>query len=349
MSMSNTQLTVPLGEWTGEPRQRFKWFARTNRRSLVNSPADNEPATQHIIKRAHHNIHSASREFLAQSRDFTAQWQAEKPTALYADVTVYTTPQPPTITPTVTVGDYMTKLHTFLQQLVPPVSELGVKFTDKPASFIAAGSLTARARSPANTRSHSVFMDWSIESDQAGDDSTLIQYKHKVPCGPEESRSKRGVQLGLLAIHVIVEGLKAINTGPPSITLETLSYTVYDWTKYAGPRQGYNCLAKHNTDVSKDLQRWMRRTKAEFQEPEDTHHASDSESDNDAPQCRTRPELNSCPQTEVLYAPASKFLLTIDGNKYNYIPERLLRERHHLPLFRKFLNDNCQLKFEAVN
>jgi hypothetical protein len=174
---------------------------------------------------------------------------------LHRTMEQYTTPQPPTITPTVTVGDYVTKLHPFLQQLVPPVSELGVNFTDRAASFIAAGALTDRARSPANTRSHSVTMDWSIESDQAGDDSTLIQYKHKVPCGPEESRSKRGVQLGLLAIHVIVAGLEAINTGPPSITLETLSYTVYDWTKYAGPRQGYNCLAKHNTDVGKELQR----------------------------------------------------------------------------------------------
>jgi hypothetical protein len=148
---------------------------------------------------------------------------------------------------------------------------------------------------------------------------------------------------------VIVAGLEAINTGPPSITLETLSYTVCHWTKYAGPRQGYNCLAKHNTDVGKELHRWIRRTKTEFQEPEDTHHASYIESDDDTPQCRTRPEINSCTQTEVLYPPASKFLLTFDGNKYNYIPERLLRERHHLPLFRKFLNDNCQLEFTAFD
>jgi hypothetical protein len=87
-SMSDTRLRVPLGKWTGEPRQRFKWFVRTNRKSLVNSPADNEPATQQIIKRAHHNSQSASSEFFAHSRDFTAQWQAEKLTALYADVTV---------------------------------------------------------------------------------------------------------------------------------------------------------------------------------------------------------------------------------------------------------------------
>jgi hypothetical protein len=78
VSMSDMQLTVPLGEWTGEPRQRFKWFARTNRKSLVNSPADKEPAKQHIIKRAHHNSRSASSEFFAQSREFTAQWQTEK-------------------------------------------------------------------------------------------------------------------------------------------------------------------------------------------------------------------------------------------------------------------------------
>jgi hypothetical protein len=289
---------------------------------------------------------------------------SRKPTELYTDITVrkgtiiivlhrtmekYTTPQPPTITLTDTVGDCVTKLHPFLQQLVPPVSELGVNFTGRAASFISAGSLTARARSPTNRRSHSVTMDWSIKSDQFGHDSTLIQYKHKVPGGPEESRRKRGVQLGLLAINVIATGLEAINTGPPSITLETLSYTVYDWTKYAGPRQGYNCLAKHNTDVGKELQRWMRHAKAEFQEPEETYHASDSESDDDAPQCRTRPEPKSCSTTEVLYPPASKLLLTIDGNKYNFIPERLLRERHHLPLFRKFVDDNYQLKFETFD
>jgi hypothetical protein len=57
VSMSDTQLTVPLGEWTGEPRQRFKWFARTNRRYLVNSPADNQLLNSRIPNCARAHTH----------------------------------------------------------------------------------------------------------------------------------------------------------------------------------------------------------------------------------------------------------------------------------------------------
>jgi hypothetical protein len=45
----------------------------------------------------------------------------------------------------------------------------------------------------------------------------------------------------------------------------------------------------------------------------------------------------------ILYPPASKFKLTIDNTEYNFLPERLIRERHHLPLHQKFLKDNCGL------
>jgi hypothetical protein len=35
--------------------------------------------------------------------------------------------------------------------------------------------------------------------------------------------------------------------------------------------------------------------------------------------------------------------LTIDSVTYNYLPEQLIRERHHLPLFKNFLKANCSL------
>jgi hypothetical protein len=33
--MSDTRLTTPLGHWTSEPRQTFKWFARPNIQSVI--------------------------------------------------------------------------------------------------------------------------------------------------------------------------------------------------------------------------------------------------------------------------------------------------------------------------
>jgi hypothetical protein len=69
----------------------------------------------------------------------------------------------------------------------------------------------------------------------------------------------------------------------------------------------------------------------------------DSDSEGDAPQCHTRPTTNTAPPTTRIYPPASRYTLTINDQTYNYLPEQLLREKHHLPLFKKFLHDNCDL------
>jgi hypothetical protein len=114
--------------------------------------------------------------------------------------------------------------------------------------------------------------------------------------------------------------------------------------KYVAPRQGYNCLSKPNTDVGKELQNWTRTNTTNFTAPKaNPDPDDDSDSDDDIPQCLTRHTTNDAPSTTVTYPPASKYTLTIDARTYNYLPEKLLCERHHLPLFKKFLEDNCAL------
>jgi hypothetical protein len=128
------------------------------------------------------------------------------------------------------------------------------------------------------------------------------------------------------------------------IELDATSYHTLDWTKYGAQRQGYNCLSKPNTYVGKELQNWTRSNPTTFTTPETTpDRDEESDSENEAPQCHTRPATIAPPRTTPVYPPASKYTLTIDDQTYNYLPEKLLRERHHLPLFKKILHDNCNL------
>jgi hypothetical protein len=66
LGMSDTRLTTPLGSWTGEPRHTFKLFARPNLQSVIQTHS--QTSTQDIKKSAHHNSHSACREYLAKGR-----------------------------------------------------------------------------------------------------------------------------------------------------------------------------------------------------------------------------------------------------------------------------------------
>jgi hypothetical protein len=136
--MSDIRLREPLGEWTQPPRQQFKWFAHPNTQSIFH--VGQTTTSQHFRKRKHHNSHNISPQYLTLSRDYTQQWPHHRSTALLADVSTNkgantltlhaTAPQfkpPPLPTPPLinTVGDYIQTLPPFLQQLVPPPSELG--------------------------------------------------------------------------------------------------------------------------------------------------------------------------------------------------------------------------------
>jgi hypothetical protein len=141
--------------------------------------------------------------------------------------------QPPLISPLppiVTEGDYVSRLHPFLQALVPAIDTLGHDFSARAKLVAADGTLRARTRGPVNTRANNLQIDWSINSDLDGDNSLLIQHRVMLPCRPEESRCKCGIQLGLLAIHVITAALESINIQFKAIKLDAASYQVLDWT-----------------------------------------------------------------------------------------------------------------------
>jgi hypothetical protein len=265
-SMADIRLPVPLGEWTAGPRQHFTWFTKTNHQTLIH--VTNGQALQHITKIPHHNSLSASREFFPRSRAYTTEWRHEHHSSLLTDVSHRkgsgviilhkTMPQykpppiahPPQIT---TAGDYVSRLYPFLQALVPVPDALEPDFSERAKLAAVAGHLQARTVGPADKRSHNLQITWVI-THNTDNNSSLLQHNSTQPCLPEESRHKRGIQLGLLAIHIIAAALEAIGIHIDTIQLDSTSHQILEWTSYAAPRQGYNCLAKHNTDVGKELQ-----------------------------------------------------------------------------------------------
>jgi hypothetical protein len=155
--MSDTRLLTPLSTWTGKPRQKFTWFARPNCQSVIR--VNQNTATQQIAKTAHHNSRSASREYFPQGRSFTTQWQHEQNSAILADISIrkgsnvivlhHTMAQfhppvtPPPLPPITTSGDYIARLHPFLQALVPIIDTLGHEFTAKATTAAINGTLRA--------------------------------------------------------------------------------------------------------------------------------------------------------------------------------------------------------------
>jgi hypothetical protein len=254
-----------------------------------------------------------------------------------------TTPLPPIAT----AGEYIASLHPFLQVLLPAPTTLDHDFTTRAATVANNGSIQARTRGPPNTRAHHLNIEWAIMDDT---NNPITYHRAAIPCRQEKSRTKRGIQLDLIAIHIITVALESINVTLDTIELDATCYKTLDWTKYGAPRQGYNCLSKPNTDVGKELQNWKRSSPTTFNTPETTtYRQDDSYSEDEGPQCLTGPTAATPPLTAPLYPMAFKYTLTIDAQTYNYLPEQLLRERHHLPLFKKFLKDNCDLTTDVFD
>jgi hypothetical protein len=159
------------------------------------------------------------------------------------------------------------------------------------------------------------------------------------------------VQLGLIALHVLVDALSQIGIEIPTVILDEQTFSVLDWTAYAGPQQGFNRLAKPNSDVGCELLRWMKSTTTDF-----ICHDALIERDNDdqeapVPKALLHLTTKPTPATPILYPPSSQFRLIIDDTEYNFLPEALLKERRTLPAFKQFLQIWCHLpidKFDDV-
>jgi hypothetical protein len=200
-----------------------------------------------------------------------------------------------------TAGEFISRLHPLLQALVPAPNALGPEFSNNAKLAATTGHLRARRTGPPTTISHTIQITWTI-THNTDNNIPLIQHHTTQPCLPEESKRKRGIQLGLLAIHIITSALDAIGIHINTIQLDSTSHQILEWTSYAAPRQGYNCLAKHNTDVGKELQNWSRKCKTRFTASDQPHpHDDDSESEDDTPHCINGTATHPTPRATVLF------------------------------------------------
>jgi hypothetical protein len=138
--------------------------------------------------------------------------------------------------------------------------------------------------------------------------STLTERRHASNSHREETRNKRGLQLGILGIHIIVAALEKIHLPAETITLNLGAQAIYKWTRFAAPKQGFNCLAKHNTDVGKELQQWISTTTTPFTDPKNlnpTEHDTDSDSEDDTtlPLSHTHEASTGASPSRILYPP----------------------------------------------
>jgi hypothetical protein len=201
--MSNTRLREPLGPWTSPPRQKFTWYARPNKQTLLH--VSTTSVDQHIKKRSHHNSQNNNQEFFPQRRDFTQQWPLDRRTALLADVSIKkgskaitlhsTTPQfvpqsPQQHPPITTEGDFIRKLHPFLQQLVPHPNELDSTFTEKANLLATVHHLSARTTCLANTQHSRIHISWTIKGGNDLFPETLARHQSSIHSCPEETHNK---------------------------------------------------------------------------------------------------------------------------------------------------------------
>jgi hypothetical protein len=125
------------------------------------------------------------------------------------------------------------------------------------------------------------------------------------------------------------------------VTLDTTTKQSLQHTRYHAPRQGFNCLAKANSDLSKEIQHKYKNTMCQF--------SSDEEHKNEGDQLTTTTFEDQAiphqPNHNIITPapPSSKYQLKIDGTTYNYLPEALIHRRRTIPPFKKILAANCNL------
>jgi hypothetical protein len=160
-------------------------------------------------------------------------------------------------------------------------------------------------------------------------------------CQTPEARHTRGTQQGLLAILVLLEAPNHIDIQVDTIHLYTATKKSLYWNRYHTPRQGFNCLAKASSDLSKEIQTKYKNTNYKF--TYDNKNMDDTEQEStqqpDAPPTHQQTNRNIITPAP----PSSKYQLKIDGTTYNYLPEALLNRRRTLPPFKKLLASHCSL------
>jgi hypothetical protein len=171
-----------------------------------------------------------------------------------------THPDPPT-----TVGEYIRRLPSFFHALFPPLDKFDEQFTEHASIATSHSTLQAKSTSTVDTHTNSLCLDWTLSYDITTASHTCLREFHTLfPSGPQELKVKRGTQLNLLAITILIQALGSIGIHIDLVHLDKETQTVLDWTMYGAPRQGFNSLAKPNSDIGRELQGWLARTTCQF-------------------------------------------------------------------------------------
>jgi hypothetical protein len=349
---------MPLGQLTDEPRQHFEWYLRLNKQSLIHV-LHAGPARQHITKKPHHNSKAGLKEFHGRSRDYKQEiTTTETHNLLLADVAQrksgtlllelsilqFIKPAPTHLVPPTTVGEYIRRLPSLFHALFPPLNKFNEQFTEHASIATLHGTLQAKSTSMGDTHINSLRLDWTLSYDDTTASHTcLIEGRTLFPSGPKELKVKRGTQLNLLAVTILIQALDSIGIHISLIHLDKETQAVLDWTMYGAPRQGFISFAKPNSDIGRELQGWLARTTCKFNNTDTTMECNDLNNDTEHEMSQPISTHDTDTHTNLPHPPAAIYWMIIDGQKYNYLPEEILKERATLPQFKTFFAKHCEI------
>jgi hypothetical protein len=350
-------LLVPLGKWTNERRQHLEWYLRPNKQSLIHVP-HTFPARQNITKKPHHNSKAGLKEFHGRSRDYKQEitttgtynllladvaQRKSRTLLLESSIPKFIKPAPKHPDPPTIVGEYIHRLPAFFHALFPPLDKFDERFTEHASVAAPHGTLHANSTSTVDTHINSLHLDWTLSYDDTTASHTcLAAFRTLFPSGPKELKMKRGTQLNLLAITILIQALDSIGIHINLVHFDKATQAVLDWTMYGAPRQGLNSLAKPNSNIGRELQGWLARTTCKFN-TDTAMECNDLNPDTEHEMSQPILTHDTNTHTNLPHPPEAIYWMIIDGRKYNYLPEEILKERATLPKFKTFLAKHCDI------
>jgi hypothetical protein len=169
--------------------------------------------------------------------------------------------EPPPNTKAATVQEYIEQMPPFFATLFPPLEQFGTQFTADLKNATSEGTLDARAEGNSNRKTRELQVKWNLSHQLEGKHTTIAGKEWTYPSHAAEARTRRGTQLGILALLVMEEATRAIGAPIDELIINASIDDTIQWTKYKAPRKGFNCLAKPNSDVGKELQKILKTTK----------------------------------------------------------------------------------------
>jgi hypothetical protein len=251
---------------------------------------------------------------------------------------VSTHPDPP-----ITVGEYIRRLPSFFHALFPPLEKLDEQFTEHASLVTSCGTLQAESTSTVDTHTNSLRLDWTLYHDNTESHKCLTEFHTLFPSGPKELKVKCGIQLNLLAITILIQALDSIGIHINLVHSDKEKQAVLDWTMYRAPRQGFNSLAKPNSDVGRELKEWLSRTTCKFNNTDTDLEFTDLNNDTEHEMYQPISTHDTNTHTNLPHPPAAIYWMIIDGRKYSDFPEEILKERATLPKCKTFLAKHCEI------